>query len=179
MAVKKRFPYRTACVYCSGGTRANKKMDYQAETCEAAMQLCEGGPLECSYGCLGCGSCVQACKFDAIHINAFGVAEVDEDKCINCGACIRKCPRKLIRSRLQANCMVPLCSNQDKGADARKQCGVSCIACRLCEKKCPAGAIAVADNHAVIDDEKCLACGACVTVCPRHVIVDKDGVVLA
>ncbi len=179
MAIKKKFPHRTATVYCNGGCRAKKKMDYQAASCEEAMALCEGGPLECAYGCLGCGTCVAACKFDAIHINANGVAEVDEDKCINCGACVRKCPRHIIGSRLQANSMVPLCSNEEKGVYASKKCSGACIGCHLCEKNCPADAIHVIDNHAVIDEEKCLACGRCVTVCPKHVIVDKLGVVLA
>ena len=53
MAIKKKFPHRTATVYCNGGCRAKKKMDYQAASCEEAMALCEGGPLECAYGCLG------------------------------------------------------------------------------------------------------------------------------
>ena len=179
MAIKKKFPHRVATVYCNGGCNAAKKMDYQAASCEEAMQLCEGGPLECAYGCLGCGTCVAACKFDAIHINANGVAEVDEEKCINCGACIRKCPRKIIASRLQDNSMVPLCSNKEKGVTARKQCGASCLGCTMCEKKCPADAIHVIDHCAVIDEARCLACGMCVTVCPRKVIVDKYGVVNA
>ena len=179
MAIKKKFPHRTACVYCSGGCRAHKKMDYQADSCEQAQQLCPDGPLMCNQGCLGCGSCVAACKFDAIHINAYGVAEVDEEKCINCGACIRKCPRNLIHSRLQDNRIVPLCSNVEKGVVSRKQCDASCIGCNMCVKNCPADAIHVIDHHAVIDEEKCLSCGRCVTVCPHHVIVDKQGVVLA
>ena len=61
MAIKKKFPHRVATVYCNGGCHAAKKMDYQAASCEEAMQLCEGGPLECAYGCLGCGTCVAAC----------------------------------------------------------------------------------------------------------------------
>ena len=103
----------------------------------------------------------------------------DATQCINCGACVRKCPRHIIGSRLQANSMVPLCSNEEKGVYASKKCSGACIGCRLCEKNCPADAIHVIDNHAVIDEEKCLACGRCVTVCPKHVIVDKLGVVLA
>ena len=61
MAIKKKFPHRTATVYCNGGCRAKKKMDYQAASCEEAMALCEGGPLECAYGCLGCGTCTFVC----------------------------------------------------------------------------------------------------------------------
>ena len=182
MPVKKRFPPRVATVYCNGGCRAVKKVDYEAEDCVVAASLCDGGPLACAWGCLGCGSCAAACRFQAIHINEHGVAEVDEEKCIGCGACARKCPRQLIALRLQGNCIVPLCSNQERGYDpktktgARTVCEVSCIACGLCVKNCPADAIHLIENHAVIDEGACLACGMCSTVCPRRVIVDKRGV---
>ena len=185
MAPKKRFPVRVATVYCNGGCHAVKKMDYSEQDCAAAAALCEGGPLECVYGCLGCGSCVSACRFDAIHINENGVAEVDEEKCIGCGACARKCPRQLIRLRLKDNSIVPLCSNLDKGIDpqtkkgAKTVCSTSCIACGLCAKQCPADAIHIEDFHAVIDENACLACGMCATVCPRHVILDKRGILTA
>lgn len=181
MAVKKKFPARVACVYCNGGCHAEKKMEYQAANCEEAAALCDGGPLLCSYGCLGCGSCVQACKFDAIHINANGVAEVDEEKCIGCGACVRKCPRQIIHIRLQDNAIVPLCSNKSKGVDAKtglgamKVCSSSCIGCGACVRVCPAGAVEVIENCAQIDESRCLSCGACLEKCPRHVIVDKRG----
>lgn len=167
MAIKRKFPIRVATVYCSGGCRAKKG---------------EKGML-CKYGCVGCGACMEACKFDAIHMNEFGVPEVDEEKCIACGACMRKCPKHLIRIRLQDNSIVPLCSNEDKGFDpatksgARTMCDVSCIACGMCVKSCPANAIRLENLHAVIDENICLNCGMCATVCPRHVIVDRRGIV--
>ena len=176
MAVKRKFPIRVATVYCNGGCRAKKKMEYQAEDCATAAALCEGGPLECAWGCLGCGTCVAACKFDAIHINEHGVAEVDEEKCIGCGLCAKKCPRELIRVRQQGAHFVVLCSNESKGADARKVCDVSCIGCGLCAKKCPAEAIQIENFHAVINEADCLGCGMCAVVCPRHAIIDKEGV---
>lgn len=167
MAIKRKFPIRVATVYCNGGCRAKRD---------------ERGML-CKYGCVACEACVNACKFDAIHINEFGVAEADEEKCIGCGACVRACPKKLIRIRVQDNSILPLCSNKDKGFDpktktgARTQCDVSCIACGLCVKKCPANAIALVEQHAVINEDTCLNCGMCATVCPRHVIVDRRGIV--
>ena len=66
MAVKKKFPYRSAFVACNGG-----------------CHVTEGS--SCSYGCIACGKCVESCKFGAIHLNEYGVAEVDEEKCIACG----------------------------------------------------------------------------------------------
>lgn len=59
----------------------------------------EDGALLCAYGCIGCEACVNACRFDAIHLNEFGCAEVDDEKCIGCGACAVVCPRHVIKDR--------------------------------------------------------------------------------
>ena len=65
---------------------------------------------------------------------------------------------------------------KDVGKDARAACVNSCIACRLCEKNCPADAIRVTDNIAVIDPAKCIRCGMCAVKCPRGVIRDLFGI---
>ena len=46
-------------------------------------------------GCLGFGSCVAACPFDAIHV-VDGIAVVDKEACKACGKCIAACPKHLI-----------------------------------------------------------------------------------
>ncbi len=159
MAVKKKFPYRAAVVACNGGCRAGKTQD-----------------TKCIYGCIGCEQCVIACKFDAIGINDFGIAEVDESKCIACGKCVSYCPQNLISIHSCSNPIVVKCSNHDKGKAARSVCEVSCIGCGLCEKICTADAIRVIDSVAVIDEEKCLSCGMCAVNCPRGAIMDLRGI---
>ena len=62
------------------------------------------------------------------------------------------------------------CSSQAKGAVTRQACSVGCIACRKCEKNCPAGAITVSNNVASIDPEKCTNCGLCMSQCPTGAI---------
>lgn len=49
----------------------------------------------CSIGCIVCNKCVEACKFDAIHI-IDNHAVIDYEKCTNCALCVRVCPTKLI-----------------------------------------------------------------------------------
>ena len=158
MAVKKKFPYKAALVACNGGCRAVK------------------GEKGCTDGCIGCGDCVQACKFGAIFLNEYGVAEVDEEKCIACGKCAKVCPQEIIHIHECANYIVVKCSNKSKGAAAKKQCEASCIGCGICEKTCTAGAVKVTDNCAVIDEDACLSCGMCSVKCPRHVIHDLRGI---
>ena len=165
---------RVAFVRCSGGTRAGHKFERYVgiEDCVAAMKVSGNGTLDCSFGCLGRGTCVQVCKFDAIHINDKGVAEVDREKCTHCMQCAAACPRHVIGDIPYAIDIVVPCGNHEKGAAAKAHCAVSCIGCRLCEKNCPSDAIHVVDNAARIDYTKCTSCGTCVTKCPRKLIVD-------
>ena len=96
--VDPRLPEIQACLAGANcGTNAVKNFEYRGvQDCLAATKVCGGDALACKYGCLGFGSCVAACKFDALHIGPNGAAVVDKEKCTNCGACREACPRKLI-----------------------------------------------------------------------------------
>ena len=121
---------------------------------------------------------VEACQFDAIHINPeTGIAEVDEEKCTSCGSCVKACPRGIIELRKKGpkgRRVFVSCVNKDKGPVAMKACAVSCIGCGKCEKECNFGAITVENNLAYIDHTKCRLCRKCVTACPKHAIVDVN-----
>lgn len=143
-------------------------------TC-AAMHSTSVGETACGYGCLGCGDCVEACQFDAIHINPDTLLPVvDEERCTSCGACVKACPRNIIELRKKGpkgRRVYVQCVNHDKGAVARKACEVACIACGKCEKACAFDAITIAGNLSYIDDGKCKLCTKCVDVCPTHAII--------
>ena len=168
-----------AVVRCNG-TCANRPRTNQydgVKSCAIAAAL-YGGETGCSYGCLGCGDCTRACKFDAIHMNPeTGLPEVDDDKCTACGACAKACPKGIIELRkkgLKNRRVYVRCVNKDKGAITRKACSVGCIGCGKCEKTCPFGAITVTNNVAYIDFNKCKSCRKCVDVCPTHAIIDLN-----
>ena len=163
---------QTAFVKCAGTCgKAKQAYDYTGiEDCVMASQMQNGGPKGCGFGCLGFGSCVKACPFDAIHI-VNGVAVVDREACKACGKCIAKCPHHLIELAPYDQKTFVGCSSHAKGKAVTTACELGCIGCKKCEKTCPNGAITVTDFCAHIDYEKCTNCGACKEACPRHVIL--------
>lgn len=132
------------------------------------------GDTACAFGCLGCGDCVAACPFDAIHMDPkTQLPVVDDEKCVACGACVKACPRSIIELRNKGpkdRRVFISCVNKDKGGVARKACKVACIGCGKCAKECPFEAITVENNLAYIDYTKCRLCRKCVGVCPTGAI---------
>ena len=175
---------KVAMVRCSGEkiydkdgnlvSGAKSKATYEGfKDCIAASKVGGNGPISCKYGCLGFGTCVKACKYDAISV-VNGVAKVNEDRCVGCLACAAVCPRNLITAVEPNRNVVIACNSMAKGAVTTRGCTVGCIGCGLCKKICPEGAITVTNNLAVIDYSKCTNCGLCATVCPKHLIKDSN-----
>lgn len=164
-----------AFVACQGDCdKAGKDYDYYGiEDCRMMSFVPGGGPKSCNSGCLGFGTCVKVCPFDAIHV-IDGVAVVDKEACKACGKCIAVCPKKLI-SLIPYDAKVAVaCSSTDKGPVTMKACKVGCIGCGICVRNCPSQAVSVSEFHAAIDQEKCTGCGACAEKCPKKAIVGVE-----
>ncbi|MGI6069965.1 MAG: RnfABCDGE type electron transport complex subunit B [Blautia sp.] len=163
---------QVAFVKC-GGDCEKTKVNYEytgTDDCEMMAFVPGSGDKKCAYGCLGYGSCVKACPFDAIHI-INGIAVVDKEACKACGKCVAKCPRHLIKLVPYEQTTFVACSSNAKGKAVTESCEIGCIGCKKCEKACPNGAVTVTDFCAHIDYEKCTNCGACKEACPRGVIL--------
>ncbi|MEG2755668.1 MAG: Fe-S cluster domain-containing protein [Mucinivorans sp.] len=166
-----------AVVRCAGSfcQRSHTSVFNGAQSCavEAALY---GGETGCTWGCLGKGDCVVACKFGAIKINPdTGLPEVDADKCTACGACVKACPKMVIELRKKGpkgRRIFVSCINKDKGAQARRACLSACIGCGKCVKACAFEAITLENNLAYIDPEKCRLCRKCVVECPTGAIIE-------
>jgi len=138
-----------AVVRCQGAHGVAKdKFQYEGiEDCNAAV-LVHGGHKACVYGCLGFGSCVEACPFDAMMMQDNGLPFVFEDKCTGCGICVETCPKGIMELIPRTQKVFLGCVNQDSGKAVREVCSVGCIACALCTKPkiTPSGKLKMENN---------------------------------
>ncbi|MCM8786508.1 MAG: RnfABCDGE type electron transport complex subunit B [Candidatus Omnitrophica bacterium] len=164
-----------AVVHCNGGCKVKDKFIYNGiEDCiYANLEL--GGQKECFWGCLGFGTCVNACPFGAISMSAEKIPIIDTNKCTGCGKCVEICPKKLF-SLVPVNYDVYVaCNSFDVGKLTRKICPVGCIACGICTKVTNS-TFYIKDNLAYIDydkikDEKMLY--EAMSKCPVKCIVKR------
>lgn len=160
-----------AYVRCSGTCEQAKNQSLYdgVQDCRAAATVPGGGPKACSFGCLGFGTCVKECQFDAIHI-VNGVAVVDRTKCVACGKCAAACPKGLISLIPDTSKYVVSCRSQEKGKAVKDACSAGCIGCTACTRVCESDAIHMNGNVAEIDQNKCTGCGKCAEKCPVKII---------
>lgn len=159
---------KVATVLCQGDIeRCGNKFNYTGiQDCVAATLVSDGNRM-CKYACLGLGTCVRACPFDAIHIDENKkIAVVDEDKCQSCGKCVAACPKNVLELLPVKQPVQLLCRAAERGKLVSDNCKIGCIGCTRCEKACKFGAITMVNNLPVIDREKCRGCMMCAEACP-------------
>ncbi|HKM17854.1 MAG: RnfABCDGE type electron transport complex subunit B [Firmicutes bacterium] len=167
---------KVAQVLCRGGcAEAAQRAEYDGPNDCRIMNTTQGGDKGCTYGCLGGGTCVEVCPFNAMYMDENGLPVVIEEKCTGCGKCVEACPRDIIILTGEEYGVHIRCRSLAPGKEVRQVCKVGCIACRRCEKECPCDAITVTNNLAEIDYDKCTVCRRCVAVCPVHTIEEQDG----
>ena len=96
MSVEEKEPEisKPGCSY--GFQEADLKYEYDGlYDCRAAMLLYDGSKV-CEIGCLGLGTCVRACPFDALSMGDNNLPVVDNEKCTGCGMCEEICPKGII-----------------------------------------------------------------------------------
>lgn len=122
-----------AVVHCNGGTnRVKDKFIYEGITDCNLANLTLGGPKECTWGCIGFGTCAKACTFGAITMSEENLPIVNHDKCTACGKCVKSCPKKLFSLVPLSENIYVSCNSHDAGDATIKVCPVGCIACGIC-----------------------------------------------
>ena len=160
-----------AVVRCKGDNeQAVERFRYQGlQDCNAAVLIAEGAK-GCVYGCLGLGSCVRACPFDAMRMNSNGLPEVLEDKCTGCGICVLTCPREIMELIPKSQTVYLACKSQDRGKQVKSVCKVGCTGCSLCAnpKTTPSGSIEMQGFLPVILNPTADDLRAAVEKCPTN-----------
>ena len=168
---------KVAVVQCQGGkAEAKEKFIYEGiQDCSAA-ELVGGGHKACEYGCLGLGSCVKACPFDAMYMSDNGLPVVIEDKCTGCNVCVVTCPRDIMALIPRSQKVFLGCVSQDKLKAVKSVCSVGCFACKICTtpKVTPSGAIKMEGNLPVIQDIHSEELFAAVAKCPSKSYVVRE-----
>jgi RnfABCDGE-type electron transport complex B subunit len=170
------FVRKVAVIKCQGSHQnAAKRFRYVGERDCRAATATQYGQKACQFSCMGFGTCVRACPFNAMVLDTeAGLPRVLEDRCTACGTCAAVCPKNIIEILPKDRYVHVLCRNQDPGRAVRPLCKVGCIACRMCEKACPVegSAIHVVGNLASVDLSACTSCGRCPRACPVSCIGD-------
>ena len=138
-----------------------------------AQYVLFGGNKGCQYGCIGLGSCVKVCPYDAFEWDDGRIPKVIDDKCTGCSLCIPACPVDLIEMFTEDTGTIVLCNSLDIGKTTTSVCKVGCVDCDKCVKVCAYEAIWIENHLAEIDNDKCTDCGLCVDVCPTNCIIEK------
>ena len=111
-----------AFVDCTGGHRAEDNYDYSGVKDCRAQNLLYNGSKMCPEGCLGFGTCVDACQFGAIEMGPNGYPVVDPELCTACNGCAQVCPRGVITVWGQSARVTHLNLNTDCLAPCRQRC---------------------------------------------------------
>ncbi len=162
------------CAGCSAGKERFAACG--CESCDAAKNAgFEKG--ECQYGCIGLGTCIDRCKFDAMTL-VDGEVVIDKEKCSGCEACLSGCIQTIIEMvPADASNFIP-CSSMDNEKDTLSICGYGCIGCADCALACPKDAIEMVNGDSIdgryarIDYSKCEGCITCTVKCRKKIIVD-------
>ena len=127
-------PHKQVAICHCGAKKGEKKASSRyigPNTCRSAHLT--GGVIDCVYGCIGLGDCLEVCPVGAITLLDQCI-HIDIEKCTGCGKCLKSCPRNLFEIIPLTNLYNVACSNKEKILMVKKVCSHGCIGCGICIK---------------------------------------------
>lgn len=105
---------------CSNAYRKEKNRE------KSAIRIEENGDKGyIIHVCNQCGHCIDICQVPSISKDKNGIVRIKKDTCVGCLACVGNCPTETMYYH-------------DELTEPFK-----CIACGLCAKECPSGALEI------------------------------------
>lgn len=171
-AASEEAPRLKARVFCAGPLASPRWHSFDGYADCRAAALVQGGDRACTWGCLGYGSCVEACPEGAISLDQKGLPHID-GRCTGCGICVAVCPRGVIRLVDRRADYLVACSSRDVPAERTALCAHPCTLCGVCAAVNSSGGYRMVRgmSTASIDysrsGDRKAALGACPTGCIR------------
>ncbi len=138
---------KRAMVFCSPDKKfASRRFMYSGHKDCNLFKTLYGAEYDCSWGCIGFGSCVSHCPQDAIIIK--NNTAVITESCDGCGVCIPYCPNNLIKLVPETPDFVVQCSTHD---GTNTSCSNACTACGECIDPYITSGFTIIDNLSVSD----------------------------
>ena len=168
------------CCQAEAGQKRVSNSYKGPQTCLAANII--GGALDCDYGCLSFGDCIEVCPAGALSLKNKRI-EVDINKCVGCQKCLKACPRNLFilaSPKKNKSFYYVACSNKEKVMQVKAVCSKGCIGCGICSR--PEGSpYQIKNNLSSVDygkdNEELLEAGK--NKCPTKCIFKKPAAAAA
>jgi Fe-S-cluster-containing hydrogenase component 2 len=128
--LKKLLTESEKCTGCGVSEKVCSKAWYKTEDREKSaihISLDDKGGYIISV-CDQCGVCKNMCSIMALETDKNGVVRLDKKICVGCLICVGECERGYMR--YHDDLLTPF----------------KCIACGLCAKQCPTGALKVVET---------------------------------